>query len=498
MIGMKPLTAVLPYAFGPLSDQTLDLLSESPLVDSILILHRIPIQIKRPKVKSFVTRNLGSGETLLRVINSIQTRYLLYISEPRILSFQSQALEKFIEKAEKKGSGIVYSDFYEQEEERTIYHPLNDYQWGSVRDDFDFGPMILLSTRAIEKVLKKYGLLLETEWGALYDLRLKISIDHRIDHLRQPLYTVNQKKELSQEERRFSYLDPENRRVQRELETIFTDYLKKIGAYIPPGFLKSAKPMKFPFHVEASVILPVRNRKETIGEAMRSALCQKTDFPFNIIVVDNHSTDGTTTIVSDLAAKESRIVHLIPKRRNLGIGGCWNEALHHPLCGRYAIQLDSDDLYSTPYTLQTIVDKFRDGKFAMVIGSYTLVDSNLKEIPPGLIDHREWTDENGHNNALRVNGFGAPRAFDTSILRGIGFPNLNYGEDYAVGLRICREFRIGRIYESLYLCRRWSGNSDANLSLEEANQKDTLKDRIRTEEILSRQKINQSDSEGVK
>lgn len=492
MILMKPLTAIIPYDSTSLWKKTLEALSDSPLIDSILIFHPEPFPIKNPKAKFFPTQKIDSGESFLKILNSTQTEYILFISEPRILSFESRALEKFIEKAQKDTSGMVYSDFYEQKGERRIHHPLNDYQLGSVRDDFDFGPMILFSTRVIHKVLKKYGHLLEVEYGALYDLRLKISIDYSIDHLREPLYTVYQKEAISQEEKLFSYLDPRNQRIQKELEKVFTDYLKKIGAYIHRDVLKEAEPILLSYPVEASVIIPVRNRKATIGEAVESALSQKTDFPFNILIVDNHSTDGTTTLLTALARKDSRIIHLIPKRRDLGIGGCWNEAIHHPACGRYAIQLDSDDLYSSPFTLQKLVDKFRGGKYAMVIGSYTLVDANLEEIPPGLIDHREWTDENGHNNVLRVNGLGAPRGFDTSILQSIGFPNLSYGEDYAVGLRISREFRIGRIYESLYLCRRWAGNSDAHLSLEEVNQKDALKDRIRTEEIKARKKLNRT------
>jgi glycosyltransferase involved in cell wall biosynthesis len=243
--------------------------------------------------------------------------------------------------------------------------------------------------------------------------------------------------------------------------------------------------------VEASVVIPVRNRKETIAEAVKSSLSQETDFPFNVIVVDNHSTDGTTAILSDLARQYSNLKHIIPKRTDLGIGGCWNEAVADEACGRYVVQLDSDDLYSSSRTLQKMVDTLRQGNHAMVIGSYTLVDSRLEEIPPGLIDHREWTDENGHNNALRINGLGAPRAFNTGLMRKFGFLNVSYGEDYAAALRICRGYRIGRIYESLYLCRRWSGNTDAALSIEEANRNDAFKDNIRTTEILARQKMNQ-------
>ncbi|MGQ9636295.1 MAG: glycosyltransferase family 2 protein [Thermodesulfobacteriota bacterium] len=444
----------------------------------------------KPKTEFLLIEKIGSSETLLKVLDLIKTDYALFILNPRIISFQSAALGKFIEKAEKNRSAIIYSDFCEMSKDGLTLHPLNDYQLGSVRDDFDFGSLLLVSTNAIIEVLKKYGLLLDTNWGSLYDLRLKVSIEHRIDHLREPLYTVSPDKESASDEKRFFYLDPKNRIIQIEMEKIFTDYLKRIGAYLPQNSLKEVEPSKEAFPVDASVVIPVRNRKETIAEAMESVLRQETNFPYNILVVDNHSTDGTTTILSRLAHKDHRVLHLIPKRTNLGIGGCWNEAIAHPACGRYVVQLDSDDLYSTPCTLQMMVDRCRQGRFGMVIGSYTLVDFNLKEISPGLIDHREWTDENGHNNILRINGFGAPRAFDTSLIRKMGFPNLNYGEDYALGLRICRKYKVGRIYESLYLCRRWSGNSDANLSLKENNQKDALKDRIRTKEILARKKMN--------
>jgi glycosyltransferase involved in cell wall biosynthesis len=274
------------------------------------------------------------------------------------------------------------------------------------------------------------------------------------------------------------------------MEAVFTDYLKNIGAYLPAYSLHEAKTTLDKFPVEASVIIPVRNRVNTIAEAIKNALSQEADFPFNVIVVDNHSTDGTTTVVSDLAGQYSALDHIIPPRTDLGIGGCWNDALFSQACGRYAVQLDSDDLYNTSQTLQRIVHMLRRDNYAMVIGSYTIVDFNLNEIPPGLIDHCEWTDENGHNNALRINGLGAPRAFDTSIMRGIGFLNVSYGEDYAAALQICREHRIGRIFESLYLCRRWPGNTDASLSIEEANKNDTFKDKIRTVEIIARQKIN--------
>ena len=394
--------------------------------------------------------------------------------------------------AESTKAGLVYSDFYGESKRGKTLHPLNDYQPGSVRDDFDFGHLALFSVTAIRKALRKYGTIPEVKFAGLYDLRLKVSIDHSVYHLREPLYCVIEAGEPSRSERIFAYIDPRNEAAQREMEIVFTDYLKKINAYLPPHHLKEAEQTLKSFPVETSVIIPVRNRKETIADAVKSALSQKTDFPFSLIVVDNHSTDETTAILSDLARQYPSLEHLIPQRTDLGIGGCWNEALHNETCGRYAVQLDSDDLYSSRYTLQKMIDMLRQGNDAMVIGSYTLVDSRLEEIPPGLIDHREWTDENGHNNALRINGLGAPRAFNTSLIRKIGFQNVSYGEDYAAALRICREYRIGRIYESLYLCRRWSGNTDAALSIEEANRNDAFKDKIRTMEILARQKMNQS------
>jgi hypothetical protein len=447
------------------------------------------VALKNPKCRVLVGEPLSSQETLSKILAEIRTKYLLLSSKAQQISIESKTLNRFLEVAESPKAGLVYSDFYDEGERGKILHPLNDYQPGSVRDDFDFGAMVLFSMSAVRKALKKFGGIPEVKFAGLYDLRLKVSIKHSVYHLKEPLYSVILTDEASDGEKLFAYLDPQNRAVQKEMETVFTAYLKKIGAYLPPHQLREVEERGTPFPVEASVIIPVRNRKETIAEAVKSALSQQTDFSFNVIVVDNHSTDGTTAILSDLAKQFLNLRHIVPKRTNLGIGGCWNEALRSEACGRYAAQLDSDDLYSSPQTLQKMVDRLRQGNYAMVIGSYTLVNSGLEEIPPGLIDHREWTDDNGHNNALRINGLGAPRAFNTSLMRSIGFLNVSYGEDYAAALRICREYRIGRIYESLYFCRRWPGNSDAGLSIEEANRNDAFKDKIRTDEILARKKI---------
>jgi len=500
---MKPITIVIPHSPETFFEKTLLFLTKSALVEAIVIVSQEPVHFKMDRCRVLVAGPLLSHETLSLILAGIQTKYLLLLPETQQISIEPKALERILRKAESTKAGLVYSDFYDGSEHGKTLHPLNDYQLGSVRDDFDFGAMILFSVPAVRKALKKYGVIPGVKFASLYDLRLKVSIDNSVYHLKEPLYsvirnvgaivgtTVVPTHELPLQDKIFAYVDPQNRTVQKEMETVFTDYLKKIGAYLPPDHFREVEQTPTSFLAEASVVIPVRNRKETIAEAVKSALLQETDFPFNIIVVDNHSTDGTTAILSNLASQYSRLKHIVPKRTDLGIGGCWNEALRHEACGRYAVQLDSDDLYSSARTLQKMVDMLRQGNYAMVIGSYTLVDFRLEEIPPGLIDHREWTEENGHNNALRINGLGAPRAFNTDLMRKIGFPNVSYGEDYAAALRICREYRIGRIYESLYLCRRWSGNTDAALGIKEANRNDAFKDKIRTDEILARQKMNQ-------
>jgi len=482
---MKPITVVTSNPH----EATLSALMASGLIDQGVFLTEESVHFNIPNgFVQVVAQPLFSYKTLHSILKRLQTEYLLLIVEPHPLAFEPRALERLLEAAKLTKAGMVYSDFYDQGQNTKKLHPLNAYQPGSVRDDFNFGPMFLFSAHAVQKALNQFGPIPEVHWAGLYDLRLKISMDHAVHHLAEPIYSIMKTHESTGNEKVFNYLDPKNRAAQKEMEAVFTDYLKRINAYLPPP-LNRVEHSPEPFPVEASVIVPVRNRKETVGEALRSALSQKTNFSFNVVVVDNHSTDGTTDLLSNLARTHHQIKLIIPEKKDLGIGGCWNEAIHHQSCGRYAIQLDSDDLYSSPHTLQKMVDMLRQGKFAMVIGSYTVVDFNLREIPPGLIDHREWTDDNGHNNALRINGLGAPRAFNTELIRKIGFLNVSYGEDYAAALRICREYQVGRIYESLYLCRRWSGNTDARLTPEEENLKNAFKDKIRTEEILTRQKM---------
>ncbi|OPY73486.1 MAG: UDP-Glc:alpha-D-GlcNAc-diphosphoundecaprenol beta-1,3-glucosyltransferase WfgD [Syntrophorhabdus sp. PtaU1.Bin002] len=487
---MLSLTIVAPYSPEPFFAKTMSSLVDSGLVEDAVIVSEKPVDSKIPRSRLLVPGPLSSQETLMRILHDVRTDYLLFVAEGRHISVEPGALEKILTVAETTQAGLVYTDFYDVTGRSRVLHSLNDYQLGSVRDDFDFGSMIIFSVSALRRALTTYGPTPPVKHAGLYDLRLKVSIDHPVHHLGEPLYSAMEPDNPAGAEGGiFAYVDPRHVDSQKEMEAVFADYLKKIGAYLPSRGLKAVDHKTQPFPVEASVIIPVRNRKRTVADAVQSALSQETDFPFNIIVVDNHSTDGTTAILSCLSEEFTALKHIVPERTDLAIGGCWNEALYSQACGRYAVQLDSDDLYGSTHTLRRIVDMLRQG-YAMVVGSYTIVNFDLEEIPPGFIDHREWTDENGHNNALRVNGLGAPRAFDTQVIRGIGFLNVSYGEDYAVALRICREYRIGRIYESLYLCRRWSDNTDASLSIEGTNRNNAFKDTIRTNEIMARKTIN--------
>jgi len=369
------------------------------------------------------------------------------------------------------GAGWVYAD--------AVGHPRIDYQGGSIRDNFDFGPLVAVSVPAAREAEIDGS----WKWGALYDLRLRISEKHAIVRIPEPLYSASAIDSRPAEQKQFDYVDPRNRDYQTEMERIATAHLKRVGAWLQPRFKNIPRPAEA-FPVKASIVIPVRNRERTILDAVQSALRQSADFKFNVIVVDNHSTDRTTEILRGIG--DDRCIHIIPERQDLGIGGCWNEAIHSKDCGQYVVHLDSDDLYRDDSVLRRMITELEAGPYAMVVGSYTVVDFSLHEIPPGLIDHREWSRENGRNNALRVNGLGAPRAFDTVVLRRIGFPNVSYGEDYAVALRISRDYEIARIYESLYLCRRWEGNSDSALPLEVANRYDLYKDWLRTIEIQAR------------
>ncbi len=487
---MKKISVVAQYVPGPSFERCLRSCAGSALVEDIVVVNDHPVRLDVPGHILLAADPICSRRTLSMVLDDVKAEHILFLLEPEAVLVEPGALERMLEAAGSTKAGMVYSDYYDEGEKGKKLHPLNDHQSGSVRDDFDFGAAVLFSTAAVNDAVKRYGAISDVRYAGLYDLRLKVSIDNPVHHLAEPLYSVLSTDKATGDDKLFSYVDPRNEAVQKEMEAVFTDHLKRIGAYLPPDDLRQVREKRRTFPVEASVVIPVRNRRGTIADAVRSALSQETIFPFNVIVVDNHSTDGTTALLSSMTGQRPTLKHIVPARTDLGIGGCWNEALYSQFCGRYAVQLDSDDLYIDGYVLQKIVDMLREGRYAMVIGSYTIVNERLEEIPPGIIDHREWTDGNGHNNALRINGLGAPRAFDTDIMRGIGFLNVSYGEDYAAALRICREYRIGRIFESLYLCRRWSGNTDAALSIEAANRNDAFKDTIRTEEILARKAIN--------
>lgn len=382
-------------------------------------------------------------------------------------------------------SSIVYSDFRIIDiDSKIIEQECIDYQVGSVRDDFDFGHLAVINAADALAAIEELQCEPQYQFACWYQLRLALSLKALPYHLNEYLYTYVEKAKNT--ESQFDYVNPRNRNVQIEFEQVFTSFLKKYGAWTDYSTMKSATALDSNSKVVASVVIPVYNRVKTIKDAVTSALSQECSFPFNIIVVDNHSTDGTTEVLNEIEASDSRLIHIIPEELSLKIGGCWNKAVNSESCGDYIVQLDSDDIYSGKDTLQKMVNAFSEQDCMAVVGSYRLTDFNLNELPPGVIDHKEWTPENGMNNALRINGLGAPRGFRRDLLRNHPLPNTSYGEDYAAMLRICREYRIGRIYESLYDCRRWSGNSDAALSREKINRNNLYKDRIRSIEIIAR------------
>jgi len=483
---MSTITVVLPFSAEPYFEQTLHTLAAEASVRKIIVAHDGSFTGAFPKAEGMPVDSMTSGKTLNAVASKLSTTFLLFITQAQEIVFGQRAIARFVDIATQTKAGMVYSDYYDIKNGSRADHPVNDYQFGSIRDNFEFGAVLLFSRAAVKKALAKFGRIDKVERAGLYDLRLKVSIVAPLFHIQEYLYTKVESDLRKSGDKMFDYVDPRNQFVQKEMEIVATKHLKNIGAYLKPKFAKAPKAAGT-FPVEASVVIPVRNREKTVGDAVKSVLTQKTNFPFNIIVVDNHSTDRTTEILAGLAKEDARVKHIIPERTDLAIGGCWNEAVMSDACGRYAIQLDSDDLYIDNDTVQKVVDTFRAGGYAMVIGSYKLVDANLQEIPPGLIDHKEWTPDNGRNNALRINGLGAPRAFNTALLREIGLPNVSYGEDYAVALRLSRQYQIGRIYEPLYLCRRWEGNTDAALPIDKINRNDWYKDKIRTIELMARQ-----------
>jgi len=467
---MKKITCFVPYIDESQAGKTLSALRNSQLVDKVVCLDE-------PVFKS---------ETIRRIAAESNADYALVYTKTTTLELGYMALERLLQIAQDTNAGLVYADHYQVKDGELVKAPVIDYQNGSLRDDFDFGSVLFFDAAALKESVQR--MTESYQHAGLYDLRLKLSQRYALVHANEYLYSEVEEDNRKSGEKQFDYVDPRNRDRQIEMEKACTQHLKEIGGYLEPHF-EDIDFNQGEFEVEASVIIPVRNREATIGAAIESVLKQQTKFKFNLIVIDNHSTDGTTEAIDAFKA-DGRVIHLVPERNDLGIGGCWNYGVNSTHCGKFAVQLDSDDLYKDEHTLQTIVDAFYEQKCAMVIGSYMMTDFDLNELPPGVIDHKEWTPDNGRNNALRINGLGAPRAFYTPVLRSIGLPNTSYGEDYAMGLNISRHYQIGRIYDVLYLCRRWGGNSDAALSIEKVNANNLYKDRIRTWELEARIALN--------
>jgi hypothetical protein len=479
------ITCFLPA--GEVSDlkATILELTDNALVKEIYITGKKPSEPIELPEKAFFSdiESLQTTAGIKKMAGLTKTPYTLLYIKSLPLKTGAWALERMVQVAENTSAGMVYADHYQMKDGQLSPLPVIDYQEGSLRDDFNFGSLLLYNTEDLRRAA--WDMTTEFRFAALYDLRLKVSQKKRLFRVPEFLYTEMETDTRKSGEKMFDYVDPRNREVQIEMEQACTLHLKDIGAWLKPEFA-DVDFSQNSFPVEASVIIPVRNRIKTVEDAVRSVFSQKTTFAFNLIVVDNHSTDGTTELLQKLAAEDSRLIHVIPQRNDLGIGGCWNEGIYHPQCGKFAVQLDSDDLYINDDVIQNIVNAFYEQNCAMVVGSYQMVNFKLEEIPPGLIDHREWTPDNGRNNALRINGLGAPRAFYTPVIRSIRVPNVSYGEDYALGLQISRTYQIGRIYEPLYLCRRWDDNTDASLDISKLNIHNTYKDRIRTIELWAR------------
>lgn len=420
-----------------------------------------------------------------KIADECSTPYTLLYTKPEGLEWVQQGQERIVQVAEATGAAMVYSDRFTFVNSERTEAPVIDCQAGALRDDFEFGGVQLYRTSVLKEAAA--SMTEDYEFAGLYDLRLRASRIGALVHINEFLYSEVETDTRKSGEKLFDYVDPRNRSVQIEMEKACTEHLKAIGAYLKPEF-KPFDLKQGEFEFEASVVIPCKNRVQTIADAIRSALDQKTSFKYNVIVVDDNSTDGTVDVIRSF--DDPRLIYIAQDKGYHAIGGNWNAALHHPDCGRFALQLDSDDVYSGPDTVQRMVEAFYEQNCAMVIGSYRITDFNLNELPPGVIDHREWTEDNGRNNALRINGLGAPRGFWTPLVRSINFPVTKYGEDYAVALRICREYRIGRIYDVLYNCRRWDNNSDAALSVEKMNANNLYKDRIRTWELEARIRHN--------
>lgn len=484
---MKTINCFIPFQSASQVSDTVAMLKASEAVNKIYLLADSSVSDKVDGCEVLTIESIYSTSTIEQIAKHADAPYTLIYTKDATLRFGMFAIERILQLANDSNAGLLYTDHYQIVDGKKTNSPVIAYQKGSLRDDFNFGSVLVYKSSALKDAAARMDK--KHKAAGLYDLRLKVSEKEDLVHINEYLYSEVENDTRKSGEKVFDYVDPKNRDRQIEMEVACTEHLKVIGGYLEPKF-EHIEFNKQEFEYEASVIIPVRDRIRTVKDAINSALNQKTNFKFNVIVIDNYSTDGTTEAIDSI--KDDKLVHLIPENKELGIGGCWNAGVAHAKCGKFAVQLDSDDVYSDENTLQKIVDAFYEQNCAMVVGTYKLTDFDMNTIPPGIIDHKEWTPENGRNNALRINGLGAPRAFYTPVLRDIKVPNTSYGEDYALGLYFSRKFQIGRIYDVLYLCRRWDDNSDASLDINKMNAHNTYKDRIRTWELAARIAFNKA------
>jgi hypothetical protein len=487
---MKSIAAILFEKSPKKNNKLRKALSKHPFIAKVIVVCNSAVDGPQSDIISIQNRHPLSGKAVAEALHkSHPCPFLLFITQPEHTEIFHEGIERLLSAVRDAGPGLQYANYFLERQRQIYIREVIDYQFGSIRDDFFFGPLQIYSRKALNRAIKLYGKLSETTWAGLYELRLKVSLVAKLVRIPDPLSILQKTDSINQSQ--FAYVDPAAFAYQQEMENIATEHLKHIGAYLEPSHAP-APPDHAMYPVEASVVIPVRNREQTIADAVKSALEQKTSFAFNVLVVQNYSVDRTGEEIEKLAKKDSRVITIVPRRRDLEIGGCWNEAVSSPHCGRYVCQLDSDDLYEGDDALATMIAMLREGNYGMVVGTYRVVDFNLNDIPPGLVEHREWSEENGKNNLLRVHGIGAPRAFPVCLLRKFPFPNVSYGEDYAVALQISRYLSVGRIFKPIYLCRRWEGNTDAELTSEQENRHAFYKDRLRTNEILERIKLNRA------
>ncbi len=486
----KCVNCFIPYQDKAQVEQTVSGLKESQMVNKIYLLSTQDNAAEIPGCEIISVESLKCTKAIKKIAERADSEYTLIYTKESTLVLGMFALERMAKIAADASAAMVYADHFQILDGVRRPNPVITYQIGSLRDDFNFGSVLFYNSATLKSAVSTMDT--HFKYAALYDLRLKSSQKGDLVHINEYLYTEVEQDTRKSGEKIFDYVDPKNRAVQIEMEEACTAHLKAIGGYLTPNF-KAIEFNKGDFEFEASVIIPVYNRIKTIEDAVKSVLMQKTKFKFNLIIVDNHSTDGTYEAIESFKSNP-KLIHVTPERRDLGIGGCWNLGVHHPKCGKFAIQLDSDDVYSDENTVQKIVDAFYEQNCAMVVGTYMMTNFKMEMIAPGIIDHKEWTPDNGRNNALRINGLGAPRAFYTPVLRDVKVPNTSYGEDYALGLNISREYQIGRIYDVLYHCRRWDENSDASLDIVKMNGHNTYKDRIRTWELMARIALNKKSS----